>query len=80
MNERGAHFFEETLRIGRIFDLANADKIRAAFEREVTTDTEQQIEATVQELIDWLIDPTCGPGRRSTSTSAGGSSPSTTAR
>lgn len=56
MNERGTHFFEETLRIGRIFDLLNADKIRAEFEREVTRDTEAQIEATVQELIDWLIE------------------------
>ncbi len=56
MNERGAHFFEETLRIGRVFDLVNADKIRAEFEREVTRDTETQIEATVQELIDWLIE------------------------
>ncbi len=56
MNERGARFFDETLRVGRIFDLINADKIRGEFEREVTQDTEAQIEATVQELIDWLIE------------------------
>src|ERR671933_1307602 len=56
MNERGGEFFEETLRIGRVFDLLNADKVRATFEREVTRDTEQQIEATVQELIDWMIE------------------------
>ncbi|MGN6813030.1 MAG: dynamin family protein [Thermomicrobiales bacterium] len=56
MNERGERFFEETLRIGRIFDLLNADKVRGEFEREVTRDTETQIEATVQELIDWLIE------------------------
>ena len=56
MNERGSAFFEETLRIGRVFDLLNTDKVRAAFEHEVTRDTEQQIEATVQELIDWMIE------------------------
>ncbi len=56
MNERGTAFFDETLRIGRTIDLLNADKIRAEFEREVTQDTEQEIEATVQELIDWLIE------------------------
>jgi small GTP-binding protein len=56
MNERGERFFEETLRIGRLFDLLNADKVRGEFEREVTRDTETQIEATVQELIDWLIE------------------------
>jgi small GTP-binding protein len=56
MNERGERFFDETLRIGRIFDLLNADKVRGEFEREVTRDTETQIEATVQELIDWLIE------------------------
>jgi small GTP-binding protein len=56
MNDRGAHFFDETLRIGRVFDLVNTDRIRSEFEREVTRDTEAQIEATVQELIDWMID------------------------
>ncbi|HEX5503599.1 MAG TPA: dynamin family protein [Thermomicrobiales bacterium] len=56
MNERGLAFFDETLRIGRVFDLLNADKVRAAFEQEVTHDTERQIEATVHELIDWLIE------------------------
>lgn len=56
MNERGAAFFDETLRIGRTIDLLNADKIRAEFARSVTQDTEAEIEATVHELIDWLIE------------------------
>ena len=56
MNARGDEFFEDTIRIGRVFDLMNSDKIRAEFERTVTRDTEDQIEATVQELIDWLIE------------------------
>jgi GTP-binding protein EngB required for normal cell division len=56
LNERGSRFFDETLRLGRTPDLLNADKIRAAFEREVVGDTEARIEATVQEMIDWLIE------------------------
>lgn len=56
MNDRGTAFFDETLRIGRTVDLLNADKIRAEFERTVTRDTETQIEETVHELIDWLIE------------------------
>lgn len=56
LNERGSRFFDETLRIGRTPDLLNADKVRAAFEREVVGDTEARIEATVQEMIDWLIE------------------------
>jgi hypothetical protein len=48
LNERGSRFFDETLRIGRTPDLLNADKVRAAFEREVVGDTEARIEATVQ--------------------------------
>ena len=56
LNERGSRFFDETLRIGRTPDLLNADKVRAAYEREVVGDTEARIEATVQELIDWLIE------------------------
>ena len=56
LNERGSRFFDETLRIGRTPDLLNADKVRAAFEREVVGDTETRIEATVQEMIDWLIE------------------------
>lgn len=56
MNARGAQFFDEMLRIGRVLDLLNADKVRAAFEREVTRDTEAEVEQTVQEVIDWLIE------------------------
>ena len=56
MNARGDEFFEETIRLGRIFDLLNTDKIRAEFERKVVGDTEKQIDATVDELIDWMVE------------------------
>jgi small GTP-binding protein len=56
MNARGDEFFEETIRLGRIFDLLNSDKIRGEFERKVVGDTEQQIDATINELIDWMVE------------------------
>jgi small GTP-binding protein len=56
MTGRGDEFFEDTIRIGRVFDLLNSDKIRAEFERKVVGDTEKQIDVTIHELIDWMVE------------------------
>jgi small GTP-binding protein len=56
MLQRGDAFFEETIRLGRVFDLLNKEKIRGEFERQVVAGTEQQIDAVVDELIDWMVD------------------------
>lgn len=56
MLERGDRFFEETMRIGRIFDLLNAEKLRGEFERQVMGDTSRDIERQVSDLIDWMVD------------------------
>jgi hypothetical protein len=56
MAERGDRFFDETLRVGRIIDLINTEKLRGEFERTVVADTSRQIEIHVNELIDWLVD------------------------
>ena len=56
MAERGDRFFDETLRLARIFDLINSEKIRAEFERKVVGDTSQEIERHVSALIDWMVD------------------------
>lgn len=56
MSDRGMQFFDETLRLARIFDLINSAKIREAFEREVVADTVPQIEHQIDELIDWMVD------------------------
>jgi small GTP-binding protein len=56
MTARGDEFFEETIRIGRVFDLLNSDKIRSEFERKVVGDTEKQIDVTIHELIDWMVE------------------------
>lgn len=56
MTLRGIDFFDETVRLSRIFDLLNSEKIRGEFERKVVADTIQQVEAHVNELINWLVD------------------------
>ncbi len=53
---RGDRFFEETIRMGRIFDLLNSARLRAEFEQQVVADTHERIEAEVNDLIDWMIE------------------------
>ena len=56
MAERGDKFFDETMRLTRIFDLVNSEKIRGEFERQVVADTSREIEVQVSDLIDWMVD------------------------
>jgi len=56
MERRGHHFFDDTMRIGRVMDLLNRSRVQEAFGRQVVADAPQQIERKVSELIDWLID------------------------
>lgn len=53
---RGVEFFDETLRLGNLFKLTNSDELRAAFERDVVADVPQQIESSLQNVIDWVIE------------------------
>jgi small GTP-binding protein len=56
MAERGDRFFDETMRIGRVFDLVNGEKVRAEFEREVVANTSRAVEQQVSDLIDWMVE------------------------
>lgn len=56
MDERGRRFFDETVRLGRAFDLLNSEKIRGEFERSVISDTPRRVEDAVRELSDWLVE------------------------
>jgi small GTP-binding protein len=56
MSERGNRFFDDTIRIQRILDLVNADRVRGMFEREVIADTSADVESHTRDLIDWLVD------------------------
>jgi small GTP-binding protein len=52
---RGMRFFDDTMRITRVFDLVNKSKMRADFERTVVADLPQRVERRVTEIIDWLV-------------------------
>lgn len=56
MEQRGAIFFDDTIRIGRIPDLIKREYLAREFEREVVGTTPQQIEARVSELVDWMVE------------------------
>ncbi len=55
MRGRGDHFFDETIRLGRIIDLIQGERLREEFDRDVIGDSATRIEHAVQDLIDWLV-------------------------
>jgi len=55
MEKRGNAYFDDTLRLARIFDLLNKERIQRGFEEQVVADAPQAIERKVIELIDWLV-------------------------
>lgn len=56
MEKRGQGFFDETFRMGRVFDLVNKARIQQEFERQVVADAPQRIEGKVTDLIDWMVE------------------------
>jgi small GTP-binding protein len=56
MESRGRTFLDDTLRIGRVFDLMNRPRIQREFEERVVADAPILVERRVSELIDWLVD------------------------
>ena len=55
MRGRGDHFFDETIRLGRIVDLVQGERLRKEFDRDVIGDSSTRIDRAVQDLIDWLV-------------------------
>ena len=53
--KRGLEFFENTFRFARIFDLLNKDRIQSEYQKQVSKGLEKQIDASINELIDWLV-------------------------
>ena len=56
MEARGHQYFEDTLRLGRVFDLLNRSRIEQEFEQRVVADAPAAIDRRVAELIDWLVE------------------------
>jgi small GTP-binding protein len=55
LNARGEKFFDETVRIGRVFDLLNTERTRGAFEREVVADTAERVDKLIDSTVDWFV-------------------------
>ena len=55
MEHRGHAFFDEMLRLARVFDLLNKSRVQEGFEREVVADAPRHVEQRVSELIDWMV-------------------------
>jgi small GTP-binding protein len=53
---RGMQFFDDTIQLRNIFQLARSEHIREDFEQHVVGDVPQQIEARLHGLIDWMIE------------------------
>lgn len=56
MRKRGDDFFEDTIRLRHILDLVQKEHIRQEFEHVVLGESASQIESTVQEMIDWMVE------------------------
>ena len=55
-NDRADQFFDRTIRLGRVLDLRDRERIQGEFREQVVADTEHQIDATVAEMIDWMVE------------------------
>lgn len=56
LKERGNAFFDDTLRVARIRELLNSNKITRDFEDRVVSDTARRIDDATNGLIDWMVD------------------------
>ncbi len=56
MEKRGNDFLDDRIRLARIPDLIRSKQLEYDFEKEVVSDTPDQIEQRVSELVDWLVE------------------------
>ncbi len=55
LEDRGREFIEDVVRLPRLFDLLNKERLKAGFERKVVNGAPEAIERRVNDLIDWLV-------------------------
>jgi small GTP-binding protein len=56
VEQQGQDYFDETIRLGRIFDLLDKERIKRGFEETVMSDVAEGIDRKVNDLIDWMVD------------------------
>lgn len=53
---RGQNFFDRTMKLTNILDLAKPEKIKSQFQAEVQADVSAEIDHKVRNMIDWMVD------------------------
>lgn len=56
MERRGQEYFDDTMRLIRLPDLVNKEKIQKQFQETVVGDVPREIELKVNGLIDWIVE------------------------
>lgn len=56
MRVRGEEFFDDRIKLRRVFNLLNTQQLADDYEQTVIADTPQQVEAEVDGMIDWMVE------------------------
>ncbi len=56
MNQRGDAFFDDVLKVSRLFDMIKTDRIKHDFEQRVVGETPHRIEQAVNEMVEWTVE------------------------
>lgn len=56
LEARGMDFFDQNVRLIKIFDLARGDKFRAMFEQQVLAGVPEEIDNRTRAVVDWLVE------------------------
>ena len=55
VERRGEVFFDDTVKLSRVFDLVNNERMRDAYQARVIRGAESDIDRAVAEMVDWFI-------------------------
>lgn len=58
VERRGEVFFDDTVRLSKLFTLLRPEQVREAFSRQVLRDADREIDDAVSGLVDWLLERT----------------------
>lgn len=56
VEQQGQAYFDDTIRLARIFDLLDKERVKRGFEETVMGDVAGRIDLKVNDLIDWMVD------------------------
>lgn len=56
MEQRAQEYFDENIRLTRVFELLNKEKIQREFTQQVIGDVPKQLELKVNTIIDWMVE------------------------